>query len=144
MDTPVTVAIDSAAAAIVVPAASFYLTKQKERQAEWQRYKFEIYKELVASFSGIVGTDSTPEGNRRFAAACNTLHLIASQGVIVALHEFQDEIRVSNANKDGDRHDALLSRLEWEIRKDLRIPGNRPVNEFKAILWCSGSPSQNK
>ena len=55
MDTPVTVAIISAAAAIVVPAVSFYLTKQKERQADWQRYKFEIYKEFVQSFSGIVG-----------------------------------------------------------------------------------------
>ena len=97
MDTPVTVAVISAAA-IVVPAVSFYLTKRKERQADWQRYKFEIYKELVQSLSGIVGTDSTPEGNRRFAAACNTLHLIASQGVITALHKFQDEIRVSNPN----------------------------------------------
>lgn len=135
-------AIISAAAAIVVPAASFYLTKRKERQADWQRYKFEIYKELVQSLSGIVETDSTPEGHRRFAAACNTLHLIASQGVIVALHNFQNEIRVSNANRDRDRHNALLSRLEWEIRKDLCIPGNPPIAEFKAILWCSGSPPQ--
>jgi hypothetical protein len=141
MDTPLTVAIISAAAAIVVPAVSFYLTKRKERQADWQRYKFEIYKELVQSFSGIVGTDSTPEGNRRFAAACNTLHLIASQGVIAALHDFQDEIKVSNANKDGDRHDALLSRLEWEIREDLCIPRNPPMKEFKAVLWCSGATS---
>jgi hypothetical protein len=144
MDTPVTVAVISAAAAIVVPAVSFYLTKRKERQADWQRYKFEIYKELVQSFSGIVGTDSTPEGNQRFAAACNTLHLIASQAVIVALHDFQDEIRVSNVNRDDDRHDALLSRLEWEIREDLGIPGNPLKNEFKAILWCSGNPSQNR
>ena len=143
MDTPVTVAIISAAAAIVVPAVSFYLTKQKERQADWQRYKFEIYKEFVKSFSGIVGTDSTPEGNRGFAAACNTIHLIASQGVIKALHAFQDEIRVSNASKDDVRHDALLSRLEWEIREDLRIPGNSPMHEFKARLWCSGSPPPN-
>jgi type II secretory pathway pseudopilin PulG len=37
MDTPLTVAIISAAAAIVVPAISFYLTKSKERQADWQR-----------------------------------------------------------------------------------------------------------
>ncbi|MGP8245301.1 MAG: hypothetical protein ACLQVN_12375 [Bryobacteraceae bacterium] len=140
MDTPVTVAVISAAAAIIVSAVSFYLTKWKERQADWQRSKFEIYKELVQSFSGIVGTDSTPEGNRRFAAASNTLHLIASQDVISALHDFQNEIRVSNANRDDDRHDALLSRLEWEIRKDLRIPGNPPVSEFKAILWCSGNP----
>jgi hypothetical protein len=65
VDTSVTVAIISAAAAIVVPAVSFYLTKRKERQADWQRYKLEIYKELVQSFGGIVATDSTPEGNRR-------------------------------------------------------------------------------
>ena len=96
----------------------------------------------MQSFSGIVGTDSTPEGNKRFAAACNTLHLIASQGVIVALHDYQNEIRVSNANRDDDRHDTLLSRLEWEIRKDLRIPGNPPMEDFHAILWCSGSPPQ--
>jgi len=60
MDTPLTVAIISAAAAIVVPAISFYLTKSKERQADWQRYKFDLYKELVQSLSGIVGTDSGP------------------------------------------------------------------------------------
>jgi hypothetical protein len=144
MDTPLTVAIISAAAAIVVPAISFYLTKSKERQADWQRYKFELYKELVQSFSGIVGTDSTPEGNRRFASACNTLHLIASKGVLDALHEFQDEIRVSNASRSDERHDALLSRLEWEIREDLRIPHNPPFSQFNARLWCSGSASETK
>jgi hypothetical protein len=37
MDTPPTVAIISAA--MVVPAISFYLTKSKERQADWQRCK---------------------------------------------------------------------------------------------------------
>lgn len=86
MDTPVTVATISAAAAIVCFSHQFYLTKSKERQADWQRYKFELYKELVQSFSGIVGADSTPEGNRRFASVCNTLHLIGSKGVLNALH----------------------------------------------------------
>jgi hypothetical protein len=42
MDTPLTVAIISAGA-IVVPAISFYLTKSKERQADWLRYKFDLY-----------------------------------------------------------------------------------------------------
>lgn len=65
----------------------------------------------------IVRTDSTPDGNKHFAGACNTLHLIVSKGVLDALHDFQDEIRVSNANRDDERHDALLSRLEWEIGK---------------------------
>ncbi len=40
MDTPITVGIISAAAAIVVSAVSFYLTKSKECQADWQHYKF--------------------------------------------------------------------------------------------------------
>lgn len=144
METSLTVGIISAAAAIVVPAISFYLTKSKEREADWQRYKFELYKELVQSLSGIVGTDSTPEGNRRFAAACNTLHLIASKGVLDALHEFQDEIRVSNSSRTVERHDALLSGLEWEIREDLRIPRNPPFDQFNARLWCSGSARENK
>jgi hypothetical protein len=143
MDTPVTVAIISAAAAIVVSAVSFYLTKSKERHADWQRCKFELYKELVQSLSGIVGTDSTSEGNRRFASACNTLHLIGSKGVLNALHHFPDEIRVSNRSRDVDRHDELLSRLEWEIREDLRIPNNPPLNQFTARLWCSGSGTKN-
>jgi hypothetical protein len=55
MDTPVVVAIISAAAAVSASSLSFYLTKSKERQADWQRYKFELYKELVQSLSGIVG-----------------------------------------------------------------------------------------
>lgn len=143
MDTPVAVAVISAAA-IIVPAISFYLTKSKERQADWQRYKFELYKNLIQSFSGIVGTDSTPEGNRDFAAACNTLHLIASKGVLDALHDFQDEIRISNANPNVEKHDALLSRLEWKIREDLRIPHNPPLDRFSARLWCSGSSLDNR
>lgn len=115
---------------------------RKERHADWQRYKFEIYRELVQSLSGIVESDSTAEGHRRFAAAYNTVHLIASQGVIAALHDFQDEIRVSNPNRDRDRHDTLLSRLEREIRKDLSIPGTPPMTGFQANLWCSGSPPE--
>ena len=94
-----------------------------------------------------MGTDSTPEGNRRFASACNTLRLIGSKGVLEALHHFQDEIRVSNVsntNRDNDRHDELLSRLEWEIRKDLRIPNNPPLDQFAARLWCSGSDNPSE
>jgi len=144
MDTPVTVAIISASAAVVVPALGFYFTKSKERQADWQRYKFELYKEFVESLSGIVGTDSSPNGQRRFAAACNTVHLIASKGVIDALHEFQDEIRISNTDRDDKRHDDLLTKLEWEIREDLNIRDNPSLDQFKARLWTSGISGESK
>ena len=140
VETAITVALISAGAAFVVaPAISYYLTKKKEREADWRKYKFEQYKEFVTALSGIVGTDSTPAGNQRFAVACNTLNLIASKAVTTALHEFQDEIRVSNTNRSRTRHDALLSRLIWEIRADLGIPGTPAVTEFAAGLWCSGA-----
>jgi hypothetical protein len=145
MDTPITVAaISAAAAAVVAPAISFYLTKKKEREADWQKCKFEQYREFGTALGGIVGTDATPEGTRRFAVSCNTLHLIASQPVITALHAYQDEIRESNTDKSRTRHDALLSRLIWEIRQDLELPGNPAVGEFVAGLWSSGEFSLQK
>lgn len=58
MDTPVIVAIISAAVAVVAPAISFYLTKRKEREADWQKYKFEQYKEFIAALSGVVGGEA--------------------------------------------------------------------------------------
>lgn len=148
MDTPVTVAIISACAAIIAAPVTFFITKYKEREAEWRRYKFEFYKELVQSLSGTVGTDSTPEGQRRFASACNTLFLIASKAALDALYEFRDEIRTSNPNRSQDRHDALLSRMVWHIREDLRIPDNPHIKDFRARLWTSGaaleSPSSSR
>lgn len=91
------------AAAVVVPAVSFYWTKKREREADWQKYKFEQYREFVTALSGIVGTDATPDGNRRFALASNTFQLLAGGPVITVLHAFQDEIRQSNLDKSRER-----------------------------------------
>jgi len=140
VDTQIIVAIVSATtAAVLVPAGSYFWAKKKERDADWQKYKFELYREFVTALGGIVGTDATSEGNRRFAVAANTLQLIASKAAIAALHNFQDEISTSNDKKSREKHDALLSRLIWEIRRDLKIPGTPPPDEFSAGLWCSGS-----
>lgn len=139
MNTSVIVSIISAAASVVAVAISFYLTKKKEREADWRKYKYEQFKEFLIALSGIVGTDSTPDGSRDFARASNTLHLIGATGVLAALHAFQGEIRVSNPNKSAARHDALLSRLIWEIRNDLGIPGTPDASDFSAYLWCSGA-----
>jgi hypothetical protein len=53
MDTPILIAVISAAAAVVVKAISYYFTKMKEREADWRKYNFELYKEFVVSLSGI-------------------------------------------------------------------------------------------
>ena len=144
VDAGIVVAVISASAAVVVPAITIFLTKKKEREADWRKYKFEHYREFVTALSGIVGTDSTPEGNRRFAVSSNTLHLLASKPVIDAMHEFQDEIADSNRNKSREKHGLLLSRLIWEIRIDLKIPGTPVADQFVAGLWCSGTGDLTK
>jgi hypothetical protein len=139
MDTAVVVAVISGLVAVITPTFAFYLTKARERAADRHQRKFEQYQELLAAIGSIVGTDATPEGHRRFAAACNTLNLMASVGVIRALHGYQDEIRVSNPHKSDERHDALLGKLVWEMRKDLGISATRHVENFSVRLWCSGT-----
>jgi hypothetical protein len=134
----------AAASAILVATLSYLFAKWKEREADWRKYKFEIYREFVTSMSGTVGTDSTPEGNRAFAKSCNTLHLIGSRGALAALHAYQNEIRVSNPDKSDERHDELLLRLVWEIRKDLRIPRTPCAKDFDTRLWCSGANGRDK
>lgn len=141
MDTAIIVAIISAGASILAAAFTFWFTKHKEREADSRRQKFEHYKELINSFSGIVGSDSTPEGQKQFARACNNLGLIASQEVLIALQAFQDEIRVSNPSRSTEHHDALLAKLMLAIRTDLGLSKNDHPESFTFHLWCSGTNS---
>jgi hypothetical protein len=136
MDTSVIVAVISTAAGVTVAALSYYFSKKKEREADWRKYKFEQYKEFMVSMSGNLARDSTPDSRRSFYMACNALHLIGSKGVLLSLHSF-----LAVAGSPGlseAAHDALLSKLIWEIRQDVGIPGNPDASEFSAKLWSSG------
>jgi hypothetical protein len=75
-------AIISAIALVVGSAATIFLTKRKERQAEWRGKKLAYYEEFFGAASGIVGNTSSPETKIRFATAVNNLHLIGSHDVI--------------------------------------------------------------
>lgn len=132
MDSPIAEII-AASSAIVVAAVSYLFTKSKERAADWRKWKYEQYKEFVISMSGVLGTDPTQEGRWSFAKACNTLHLTGSKGVLAGLHALLEEIGNSTPNKS--RHDALLSRLIWEIRKDVGMPRTPEASEFSVHLW---------
>lgn len=121
MNTSVVVEAIAGAVAVIVAALSYLFTKMKEREADWRKWKYEQYKEFVASLSGIVVGDSTPEGQRIFTQACNTLNLIGSAGVLAALRAFRYETGPSNPHKSLAKHDELLSRLIWEIRQDVDI-----------------------
>jgi hypothetical protein len=45
---------------------------------------------------------------------------------------------VSNPQRSLDRHDALLSDLFFEIRKDLAIRPRDKLSEFRVLLWSVG------
>ena len=137
MNTSVIVAVISAAASVIVAAISFYFTKKKDREADWRKYKFEQYKEFLLSMSGNVGADRTPEGQQSFSRACNALNLIGSRGVLVALHALLEG--AGSPNRSLAVHDALLSKLIWEIRQDVGIPGTPEASEFSARLWSPGA-----
>lgn len=132
--------IITALAAIVASVTAIFLTKQKEREAEWRAKKLAYYEEFIGAGSGIVGDVAPPDAKIRFATAVNNLHLIASNGVLTALHQFCDEIAESNMQRSRERHDILWSRLIWEIRSDLNDAPTKKPETFTARLWASGVP----
>jgi hypothetical protein len=138
MSAEVVTASISAASALLVAVAGYYLTKKRERDAEWRKEKLGYYKTLVSSLSTILEGESSPEGQIAFAKSCNDLLLFAPQSVIVALQAFQDQIRESNVNKSRERHDQLLSKLLIEMRRDLGVKPQDDPTTFRVMLWASG------
>lgn len=67
----------------LLAGATYWFTKKREREAELRKEKLE--QEFVASLSGIVSGEGTPDGQRAFACACNKLNLVALQRVVKAL-----------------------------------------------------------
>jgi hypothetical protein len=139
---PALPSIISAAGALLVAVAGYVFTKRAERESKWREEKLAHYKEFVASLSGIMDNEGTPEGQIRFARACNDILLFAPQRVIEALDQFRTETRVSNTNKSIEKHDALLTQLLLVIRRDLGVRPADDVATFRAHLWASGVPSK--
>ena len=139
METTILVAIISSAAVIITAIVTHALSKNRDVDAEWRKNKFAHYQEFLAALSGIVEGDATPEAHRRFAHATNTLHLIASEITLKALHEFRDEIALSNPNPSRSRHDELLSKLVRRLRIDLGLSPDTMSDEFPVRLYSSGN-----
>ncbi|MFZ1941350.1 MAG: hypothetical protein ACLPZY_01570 [Terracidiphilus sp.] len=143
MNTSVFVEAIAGAVALIVAALSYLFTKVKEREADWRKWKYEQYKEFVATLGAMVGPKPTPESHRTFLKACNTLNLIGSGGVLTSLQAF---IASMNADSPREENNARISRLIWEIRKDARIPGTPDAEEFSARLWfpIQGATKRNE
>jgi hypothetical protein len=138
MNPSIYVAVTGAIAALVTAALTYAFTKRREREADWRKLKLDMYREFAIAMAGMAEGDAGGEERTRFNLACNSLHLIASKHTVDALEAFRYEIRASNVNRSSDEHDRLLSRLFWEIRRDLGdVPTEHP-EDFKVKLYTSG------
>jgi len=141
MDTSLAIALLGLAGSLLAAVVTYWLSKQKDLEAERRKEKLTYYKAFIESLNGIVEGDATPEGHLAFSRATNNLLLFAPQIVLAALNAFRSEISSSNAvNRTQEKHDALLAELLLAIRKDV---GVLPVDEratFRPVLWTSGAP----
>lgn len=132
--------IVTASSAVFVAVAGYWFSKKKEREAELRKEKLEHYKDFVACLAGVIGGESTEDDHRAFALACNKFNLMASQSAIISLQRFQDEIAISNDNKNKNAHDQLMTELFYEMRKDLKVNPKDEKDTFSTRLWASGHP----
>jgi len=140
MSTEMITTLITASGAFALAGASYWFTKQRERDAELRKEKLEHYKDFVSSLSGIISGEGTPDGQRTFSRACNKLNLVAPQAVIDALQLFQQQIKIGNDRRSNEQHDRLMSKLFYEIRRDLKITPRDRESTFRVGLWASGVP----
>lgn len=128
MRPSVVIAVVSAMSSVIAAALSYYFSRKRERESEWRNQKLIHYRELLSALSdaAIHGINSE-KAQERFANSFNTIALVAPQAVLRRLLEFHDEISVANPNPSKQRHDELLTRMVFEIRKDLEI---KPTDDF--------------
>lgn len=120
MNAAVIAAVVSAAAALLVSALSFALNRRQQREADWRKTKFDLYREYVAALSGIIQGRENADAHCRYADTVNSLSLVASLAVLSALYAFQDEISWrSQSRRSSERHDALLNEVLAAMRQDL-------------------------
>jgi hypothetical protein len=129
VNAEIVVALIAASASILGAAITFFLTKSRERSAQLQQRKQSQYQELLSAISDLADYSVTQEqAQRRFAAAVNTIVLVAPQPVIDAVMAYYREL--TSETKDRQRRVELLKRLILEIRKSLELPFDDDPNTF--------------
>ena len=130
--TEIPTTIISIIGGIFIASLTYYLTKKKEREAEWQKEKLTFSVEFISSITDNLECGSTLEGGKRFARASNNLYLFANTKVISALKNYQDEIRASNANRTAEGEAKALGNLIFQMRADMKIKDNSK-NAFDSV-----------
>ncbi|MDR3723068.1 MAG: hypothetical protein P4K83_01085 [Terracidiphilus sp.] len=127
MDAKVSEEFLNTASAIILAAAVYLFAKWKEREADWRKWKYDKYANLVVSMSGVAESHPTWENRLAFAKAVNDVQLIASPRVSDALQAVLKDLS----------NNTLLSELIWEIRRDLGV-------SLRFGFWQMGKRDQFK
>jgi hypothetical protein len=135
-------AVIAASGATIIAGLTYWFTKQREREAELRKEKLEHYKDFVVCLSNIAGEEISLEAQRAYSLSCNKLNLVAPHPVLRALQAFQRETKSGNKTTSIERHNELMSRLFYEIRKDLGVSPKDKSDDFEIGLWASGKPSK--
>jgi hypothetical protein len=119
MSTLVVTSVITALTAIIAVFVTYVLTKKREHEGDWRKIKLGQYQEFVLALSGVVRERATPDAQRRYADAVNSMMLIAPRAVLVCLQAFQDEISYVNKGRTDERHDRRLQELIRAMRQDV-------------------------
>lgn len=138
MDTPILTAVIAAATALLVTGLTNYLTKAREREADWRRLKLERYRAYVSALSGIVEGSATSEAHRHYADAVNELQLVGSPQVLRTLKAFLAYTSYRNPQRQQERHDELLSELIRAMRRDLQP--KEKSDDSERGFWLQAAP----
>lgn len=135
MEKEVVVAVIAASTSIIVASITagltYWYSKKKEFETQWQNEKLNHYKVLLSAISDLaVSGTNKQDANMRFALASNTIALVAPQYVIKALMTFHSEIKYSNPNPSQENEEAKLKQLLLAVRKDIGRAINDNVNTF--------------
>lgn len=125
----------SAVTALATVLITSALARRREHEADWRKLKLAQYQEYVAALSSVVQGRVTPEAQRRYADAVNSMALVASVPVLEALRRFQAEISYMNQSRSEAVHDRLLDELFRAMRADVQPPSNRdnPSTPFRLL-----------
>ena len=114
--------------AVLTAGSTYFLTRKREREADWRKMKLDYYKEFVAAFSGIVEGRMTPESEVRYHDAFNSIGMVASPAVLSAVQELQAQISPTNFARTRESHDRKYSEMMNALRQDLQPRGQREAN----------------
>jgi hypothetical protein len=134
MNTGLEIAIVSAAASIVVAAASLVWNARQRRAEELRQLKVSRYTELLTAISDLVVHGLNADTQARYSSTCNIVALTAPTSVIKALYDYEDEIHLRNLQRSLERQTVLFSQLVLEIRHSLELPFKDDSNfEFRLM-----------